>query len=547
MTMPRVLAVGFDGATFNIIKPLIAAGRLPNLQRMMEGGASGILRSTIPPITPSAWTSVFTGKNAGKHGIFGFGQLDYETGRFRLVRTDQHKEKTLWQLLGEAGKRSIVVDVPYTYPPRPLNGLMITGYGTPRTPGTTFTYPENLGKLLPAGLRPEVRVALPTHKFDRSRRFIDEWGEVMAGRRRLLNHLIAEEAWDFFMVVFSITDNMAHVFWTYVDPGHPNYRRPEAAAFREAFFSAYEQCDEILGELMARAGAETTTLVMSDHGFGSVRPRQYVFRRLLTGGYLATQTAGGSAALGNRAVKWAARTYSRFPYLREWVKGLRPERRNSLTRVLKDTGLMVSGRNVDPARSQVIPSEFGLQLWINDRDRFAAGIVPPEAKEELLAELKAYLLEDRDATNGRPIVAAVYRGSELYEGPNAAQGPDLVIEYTDFHQPGMTPESSNPYLEGGHTLDGIFLAHGPAIRSTEVAGARLIDLAPTILYLLDEPVPPDVDGSVIEGAIIPAHLEEQPVKIADSSARWEQVAASLDYTDEQEREVKEQLRRLGYL
>jgi predicted AlkP superfamily phosphohydrolase/phosphomutase len=259
--MTRVLVVGLDGATFDIIRPMVAQDRLPNLGRMMRVGSSGPLRSIIPPVTPAAWTSFFTGKNPGKHGIYDFQILNPEDYSFSTVRSHRHQEKTVWQLLGEAGKRSIILDVPFTFPPKPLNGWMLTGYGTPRLEGTEFTYPSDLAALLPPNLRGEVRVALPSTNFERSQAFIDEWGEVMSGRERLLRHMITDQPWDLFMVVFSITDNMAHVFWTFLDPSHPNYQRPEGERYRQAFLTAYETCDSLLGELIDLAGGDTTTLV----------------------------------------------------------------------------------------------------------------------------------------------------------------------------------------------------------------------------------------------------------------------------------------------
>ncbi|HNB51271.1 MAG TPA: alkaline phosphatase family protein, partial [Anaerolineales bacterium] len=266
--MSKVLIVGWDGATFDVIQPLLAEGQLPNLARFVQQGAWGTLRSIVPPVTPGAWTSFFTGKNPGKHGIYDFQDLDPATYQFKPVRTDRHREKTLWQLLGEQGKRSLIFDVPYTYPPQPLNGWMLTGYGTPRTPDTVFTFPPNLTDLLPPDLREEIRIAQPTHRFDRSPAFIAEWEQIMAGRKKLLHHLITQEAWDLFMVVFSITDNLAHVFWTYYDPAHPNYHKPEGPAYREAFLNAYRLSDDLLGDLMTAAGPDTTTVILSDHGFG---------------------------------------------------------------------------------------------------------------------------------------------------------------------------------------------------------------------------------------------------------------------------------------
>lgn len=549
----RVLVVGWDGATFDIARPLADAGRLPNLARIMRDGAHGVLRSSIPPVTPSAWTTVFTGKNAGRHGIYDFQELDEATYQFHTVRTDEHHEKTIWDLLGEADKRSIVIDVPFTYPPRPLNGLMLTGYGTPRTPGTLFTYPADLATHLPVDLHPEIRVALPTNKFDRSRRFIEEWQEVMVGRQRLLKHLITQEAWDFFLVVFSITDNMAHVFWTYVDPAHPNYYRPEGETYREAFLHGYEMCDRLLGELMAAAGPETTTLVLSDHGFGSVRPRQYVYNRLLQGHYLAPKSASGAIPLGDRLVRTAVGTYNRFPVLREWVKGLAPGRRKTLKKSLRRTGILPTGESIDYRNSKVIPSNFGLRMWINDDGRFPQGAVPAGQKDAVMAELREFLQADQDQATGRPVIANTYLGSELYHGPFAGRGPDLVIEYTNFYppaeRPGRESPTPNPHLEGGHTLEGIFLAYGAPVQKTTVTGAGLMDLAPTVLHLLGRPIPPDMDGRVLADIFTPAFTQAHPIVAGAVPARRADLpdTAGDGYSAAEEEEIAEQLRQLGYI
>jgi len=549
--MEKVLVVGLDGATFDIINKLVVEGRLPTIAKMMQKGAWGNLISTIPPVTPAAWTSFFTGKNPGKHGIYDFQEIDPTTYQFNIVRTDQHLEKTIWQLLGEAGHRSIIMDVPFTYPPRPLNGLMITGYGTPRKSDTIYTYPSNLFEMMPDDLRSEVRVALPNHRFDRSSQFIHEWEEIMNGRRRLYRYLITECEWDFFMAVFSNTDNMAHVFWTYVDPAHPNYHKPEAVEYRQAFYQAYEECDSLLGEMIEWAGSNTTTLVLSDHGFGSVRPRQYIFRRLLEGGYLHTKYPGIFTLFGDRLMKTAVQTYTNFPFLREWVKGLRPEGREKVKKTLRRSGLLPSGDIIDYTRSMIIPSNFGLRMWVNTWDQFSHGCVDPKKKNQILDNLSEYLLRDVDPLWDQPVIDSTYRGEDLYHGPNSDKGPDLVIEYKNYFQYTDDIHSANPYLEGGHTLEGIFLALGDEIQKGQFDRGSLIDIAPTILHLYEQPIPPDMDGKVLVNILKPSYLRSRPINLGETSARYEpgRAPASLggSMTEEEKAEVEEQLRQLGYI
>ena len=543
----RVLVIGLDGATWDVLRPLATDGRLPHLQQMMQKGAHGVLQSTIPPVTPAAWTSVFTGKNPGRHGIYDFQKIDRQTYEFNTIRTHRHREKSLWQLTGEHGKRSILVDVPFTFPPQPFEGLMITGYGTPRTPDTVFTYPRDLTPILPAELHSQIRVALPDNSFDRSQRFIDEWAAIMDGRRALLRYLIAEQAWDYFMVVFSITDNMAHVFWTYVDPAHPNYYRAEAERYRRAFFESYEQCDRLLGEMMEAAGRQTTTLVISDHGFGSVRPRQYLFQRLLQGGYLRASSERRRGTISSALLKLAVQTYSRFPAIRETVKGLRPGRRQLLKDTLQKAGALPNASAVDYARSQIILSNFGLQLWINEEGRFAGGTVSPGHREHLLNTLTEYLLADLDPVTAQPVIRTVHRGQDVYEGPFVSECPDLIIEYNNSFSIQGHEGQKNGHTEGGHTHEGIFLSLGADVIATEVSGARLIDLAPTVLHLLGLPVPPDVDGRILEEMLTAAYRQKNVPRIDDKPAISNEEMPSASYSAQEDEELREQLRQLGYL
>jgi len=539
-TARRLLLVGLDGATFDVLLPLAEAGRLPVLAELMRAGSHAPLASTIPPITPTAWTTVFTGKNPGKHGIYDFRELDPATYARRPVHVDRHRQKSLWDLLGVRGRRSIVLDVPFTYPPRPLKGLMLTGYGTPRTPGTRFTYPHDLTGLLPPELHDQIRVALPAHAFDRSRAFVDEWRAIMDGRRRLLAHLARHEPWDFFFAVFSITDNMAHVFWTFLDPAHPNYERAEAPAFREAFLGAYEQCDAALGELLAAAGPDVNVLVMSDHGFGSIYTRQFLFERLASGGFL--QYSGGQLNVRGRLLRLLLAAYTRAPFLREMVKALRPGGKQLLNEGLRRTGLMPENAAVDTARSPLLPTDFGLQLWVNSRDRFPQGPVDPAERAALLDRASAHL-RAATAPDGQPIVAATYRGAELYHGPEAAAGPDLIIELANFYRPDGGG-ARNPHLEGGHTPQGILIAAGPDIaRDARLPEPALVDLAPTVLHLLGEAVPPDMDGRVLAGL----EAAPRPVRRGTEPAVRDDQRETADFTPAERAELEDQLRQLGYL
>ncbi len=541
------MVVGFDGATFDVINPLIANGRLPTLAHLLKNGVHGTLHSTIPPITPTAWTTVLTGKNPGKHGIFDFQEMDPQTYARSPVYTDRHREKTIWDLLGEANISSIITDVPYTYPPRPLNGLMLTGYGTPRTNETLFTFPEAWEMVLPSDLHDQIRIAQPVANFDRSQAYIDEWREVMNGRSRLLKHLLTQQDWGFFFHVFSITDNLAHVLWTYLEPSHPNYNRAEAPAYREALFDAYAQCDHLLGKMLEWAGPDCNLLLMSDHGFGSVYPRQYLFQRLVDGGYLNYDSGDSGSSLRDVLMKSAIRTYNSFPFLREWVKNLRPNQAAALKNSLKSGGLLPSNDAINYQKSRVLPSDFGLQLWLNHQKRFSNGLLNEEETAVLIQQLNQYLTTDLDKATQQPIIKSVYQGASQYHGEFSWLGPDLIIENQNFYNPGSTSHVPNPKLEGSHTHKGIFVGYGPdlntAVLNKEIS---LQDLAPTMLHLLDQPIPIDMDGQVIKEALSD-EMAKKPIHKSDQAAQYDTPQTQTKLSDDEEEAIKTQLRQLGYI
>ncbi len=549
--MHRVLMVGLDGATFSILRPLAEAGRLPHLAKMLESGASGILHSTVPPITPTAWTTIFTGKNPGRHGLFDFQTIDPETYKRRTVQAGEHLEKPLWQLLSEVGIKSSVIDVPFTWPPRPFDGVMLTGYGTPRTPGTMLTHPADLAEQLPSELHSLVRVALPEQAFDRSEAFIEEWSAIMDGRERLLEAFAKKKDWRFFFTVFSITDNLAHLLWTYCEPTHSNYRHPDAEKYREAFFKAYERCDRLLGRLWEWAGPDCVTLAISDHGFGSIRPRQFIFQLLAEGGFILPRQGPSFGRVKGALQRTALRAYNAHPVIREFVKGMRPGSRARLKGALKRGGLVADGEEIDAERSSVIPSPFGLQLWINSQDRFPKGPVPESQKSEVLEQVVEQLKASKDPVTGRAVFKKIHRRGDVYSGSAEQRAPDLILEYEDVYNKGEEGKvlPMNPGLEGGHTGEGIFLASGPGVGSGEIQGMALEDLAPTILYLLGRPIPADMDGKVLEPIFDASYRKAHPIEFTEVEARWDvgESGSKSGYTPEQEAEITRQLEDLGYL
>jgi predicted AlkP superfamily phosphohydrolase/phosphomutase len=306
----RVLIVGLDGATFDVIRPLVDAGRLPHLARLMERGAWGDLRSTLPPLSPVAWSSFLTGKNPGHHGVFGFEEIVAGTHDFRPVAATCAGHATLWRLASDQGRRVVAIDIPFSYPPEPVNGCLIAGYGTPTGDEVVFTHPAALRQELRQRFG-ECEVAVPRMKAAPPREALfNRWDRILDNRRRIADHLMHTEDWDVFMIVLGVTDHMQHAAWTYYDPLHADAQSPDAPQFREALLRYYEEADAFIGRLLDAAGEPVHVLVLSDHGFGTTWRGHLVRRTLEEAGWLRYK-----GLAGRRFVNVLHKTYDAMPWL----------------------------------------------------------------------------------------------------------------------------------------------------------------------------------------------------------------------------------------
>ena len=205
----RVFLFGVDGLTFRILHPMMERGLLPNFQKLCNGGVEGILKSTIPPLTPPAWMSISTGLSPAKHGVYDFWQYEQtEHGPRAQVMTHRKGGKAIWNVLSESGKRVVVANIPMTYPAEPVNGIMLSGYMTPdMKAGVTF----------PAAFKEELFRAVPDYQIDLNPAIDREQSGAMlietlkmTRTRIAMLRLLLEQAWDFFFIVFTGADRLQH-------------------------------------------------------------------------------------------------------------------------------------------------------------------------------------------------------------------------------------------------------------------------------------------------------------------------------------------------
>jgi len=550
----KVWVIGLDGATFELIRPWAQAGELPTFARLMRDGAHGVLRSPIPQ-SPPAWASFMTGCNPGKHGIYDWVQPRPGSYEVDLTCGAMCRCPTLWHILSERGRTVGVVNVPMTYPPEEVNGFLISGFDTPYG-STEFTYPRDLYEELQNCFRHYT--ILPIIVDIPLRQTVQNFYETIEQREQVMYFLLERYSPEFFMLVFNATDSLQHLCLQSYDDNGRN------TAQLEVLRSIYKRLDAVLAELLERLPEDTTLLVVSDHGAGPLRRYVNLDRWLAQQGWL--RYAADNPALAVQ--RWRARLVGGAVALLkaavpEVVKARLRKRMGNLRTHLERAAPPL----LDWAHTQAYTcSSQG--IYINLKGRQPQGTVEPGREyEELRERITAALLELRDPDDGQPIVARVYKKEEIFSGPYLEAAPDLYIHWREdaylawsntaseqlFQTPralGMddiVPDENSGTRVGCHRQEGILLIYGDKARpGSTVEGAQIVDVAPTVLALMGEPVPAEMDGRVLTEALDEAYLRAFPVRrVAGGGERTGD--KGFTYSDEESEQMKERLRGLGYL
>jgi len=550
----RVLVIGLDGATFDLIGPWIEEGKMPTLQGLMKEGASGILTTTLPPISSSAWVSFATGKNPGKHGLVDFVHPRADSYQVSIVSPQQRASKAIWNLLSDMGRKVGIVGMPVTYPPEEVNGYMISGFLTPST-SEDYTYPSSLKAELDEAMGGFP--LLPDERY-RSTKFVDRFiGDMVADVERRLEgalFLLENKEWDFFFVLFWSSDMIQHETWRLLDESHPQHDPQAAERYRGLIVDFHQRLDEAVGSILEKVGPEDLVIIMSDHGFGPVHSFFLVNNWL--------------RELGLLKLKRTALTRLKYVLFRlgltplgafRLAKALRLGFLRRRFRFQRGSGivkrLFLSFADVDWARTKAFAvGSFG-QIYINLRGKRPQGVVEPGKEyENLREEMAALAQEIRDPRTGERVVERVYRREELYSGPLLEKAPDLVLqprnwEYMAF---GHTDFGARHVIEpivgmsGHHRPDGIVILAGEGVKAgVKLEGANIMDLAPTILYAMGVPIPCDMDGHVLTEAFTPDFLSRVEVQYSDELS--DRPTGEDEYSAADEEEIRERLRGLGYV
>ena len=532
----RVFCIGLDGATWSVLRPLMEAGRMPQLAALAQTGCSGILQSTIPPITPAAWSTFMTGCNPGKHGIFDFQGYDRQTRNSFYVNATSLRVPTLWHYLSRHNKRVAVVDLPVTYPPPAINGVLISGLMTPGRE-VTFTPPpspvgvvvQHLGLQwpLPKDVEQDWQVHANFEEFLRlMRRLLDTRVETML-------YVLQKEKWDFSFLQLQCVDFLQHPLWKHLETSHPAFRADLHEKIIRHFFSPM---DEGLGRLVAKArallGEDTLIVMLSDHGFQRHAKRAELNHWLYAHGFLTPAEV--------RKTSWT-----------RWVELLRKLdawklRGHLLTKTQRHAlGRAVHAGRINEQRSRYYAvSAFWGYLY--------AGA---HATASDFRELENALLAWTDPGTGRRVVRQVHRREQCYHGEASDRLPDIVVEpmpgytfssKTYFQQAQLLHAvAENDFHTGTHASEGVFLVNGTGVkRSAPCQGpaAALQDMMPTLLHWMGLPIPEYCDGRPAR-AWFASEFPERITYDGGGAAVPEEVRLSA----EEQKEIERRLQMLGYV
>ena len=462
MKEKRVMVIGLD-----CFSPQLIFDRwlehLPTIQHLLRNSTYGHLKSCIPPITVPAWACMTTGKDPGTLGIYGFrNRLDHSYDGLTIATSLTVQEDRVWDILSRVGKKVIVVGVPQTYPPQPLNGLLISCFLTPDT-SCQYTYPP--------GLKEEVEKLVGNYildvnnfRTDNKDLLLKEIYAMTSKRFRVAKYLLNNKPWDFFMMVEMGPDRIHHGFWKYFDTRHRKHE--PGSAYRNAVLDYYKYLDQELGELLALTDENTVTIIVSDHGAQAMEGGVCINEWLLQEGYLTLlEKPPGIVSLAKAKIDWS-RTVC-------WGEG-----------------------------------GYYSRIFFNLKGREPQGVVLPQNYEEIRSEI-AKKLEAMCDEKGNPLGTKVFKPEAVYPVVRGIP-PELIVYFGNLTWRSVGSIGYGNILtfdndigpdDANHAEEGICIIHDPHTTALRHASCRenldILDIAPTILTMMGIPVPEGMKGKIL--------------------------------------------------
>jgi len=534
----RLLVIGLDGATWDLLDVLVRAGKMPNLASLMARSVHAPMRSAHPPVTAPAWVSIATGVNPGRHGCFDFNTPEGSLCTLRPLQAWDIAEKTFYEVLAERGRKTVLVNLPVTYPPLTQQPTLTSLL----TQGDNAVFPESLREKYPllSGYRvfPDTRL----RARGEAEAYLRDIRAVETARFDAVRSLW-EEPWDCFFVVFSGTDWVSHEAFPDLVEGRFE-RCPQALGM-------FEDADRYLGWMAERLGPGDHLLMVSDHGFTTAKGIFYLNEWLQQRGFLVPDYARPAFPPSHRMEEEALRAMGgearRLP---PWL--LRAVYLNGSARFLAKVYRKLGGTwplslAVDPRRSRASALTAECHgITIHAAGRFSEGSVPEASVEGLIADLQGALAELKDPDGG-PVFLRADRRESVYHGPQTARAADLLLAPGRWGvAAAIKALKAIPFVfhpTGIHASEGIFLGHGPAFTQGRLPAGTLAvtDVAPLLFHCLGEAIPEGLDGRLHETLFAPGFLAKSPPAFAPV-ALPDRTRGDLDAAA-----IQEKLKGLGYM
>lgn len=517
----KVLVIGLDGATFDLIRPWIEKGELPALRKLIETGACGELTSTIPPVTAPAWTSFATGKNPGKHGVFDFRMREKNSYKMKPISMKDRDGEAIWNILSRWDRKVGILNLALTYPPEKVNGFMVSGFLAPEN--KNYSFPNIVLKELKekiVGYRIHPKTPFSNENKDK---YVSEVNEMTENLKEATLFLMEKYDWDFFLTVFQSTDWLQHYFFE----------------DEKLLLEHYKKIDNSINSIIEKLDKNTTIIIMSDHGFGPLIKSVYINSWLEKNGLIKYKRNLKYLLFRLGLTPVSAYNLLRKLKLTKIYKMMSRETKNELIQAF------FSFSDIDWAKTKAYSVGFIGQIFINLEGREPLGIVKPgDEYKETTKFIVTKLRELKDPDSGARVVDEVYLKEEIYSGKHLDGAPDIIFLTTKYMQSeiefgskslvGPSPKS----FSGHHRINGIVIINGPQIKKrAEILNSRIVDLVPTILYLMGIPIPNDIDGKILTDAITSEFLTENPIK-------WENNKLNLIHEKQRIAKVRKELERL---
>ncbi len=533
--MEKAIILGFDGLDHALLRRFLQEGKLPNFQKLAQKGVLAPLRSTIPPLTPQAWTSMITGVNPGKHGVFDFGEIPRDGYEPKLVHSNARLARGFWEYLENEGFSCGILNIPLSWPAEKLRlGYMSGGM---HTPSLSEYSPDS--RVMEELLAIEGSVIdVMSYWYQDMQGFVDAVMAMEERRLQLIQRLRKKAPVDVLMAVFVGVDRICHALWGMQDfvVGEQGWK------LQNAVQRIYELMDSFLGEILRDVPDSTLVLVVSDHGFGSLEKDVYLNNWLERCGWLKfsppklIQEMVGHpnwqhGVLGKAALEVAAR----FP---GFLRSIPP--------------LQKSFDAVDWSKTKAFSAGLFGNVHLNRRHRFPEGFLVRDKEEYNLNRRSVMddLLALRDEDGG--VVNHIWLAEDIYHGPALDMAPDLILNMRDYamitrggyeFRSNLIFDTPAVHHSGNHRMDGVLIACGAGVDPQRKVSpqAHLMDMTPTLLAHMGLPIPEDMDGRVL------TELFRPPVRIRRNQETVYRQFRGNEQPEKPSEEVLSRLKNLGYI